>query len=71
MMLDTCGGHAMPYHYHKDLSCDYDSSNSGHSPLVGIALDGHGIYGLHETTGTPPTGERCVVLHGGLFACCW
>ena len=23
IMLDSCGGHAMPYHYHNDLKCDY------------------------------------------------
>eukprot|EP01065_Artemidia_motanka_P046857 TRINITY_DN7193_c0_g3_i1.p1 TRINITY_DN7193_c0_g3~~TRINITY_DN7193_c0_g3_i1.p1 ORF type:complete len:240 (+),score=69.48 TRINITY_DN7193_c0_g3_i1:485-1204(+) len=55
LMLDTCGGHAMPYHYHKDLACDYNSGAAGHSPLIGIALDGYGIYGLNEATGTRPS----------------
>lgn len=45
-MLDTCGGHAMPYHYHNDLYCDYNHLAPGHSPLIGFALDGYGIYGL-------------------------
>eukprot|EP00756_Hemistasia_phaeocysticola_P010873 Hpha_TRINITY_DN15056_c0_g8::TRINITY_DN15056_c0_g8_i1::g.126109::m.126109 len=55
LMLDTCGGHAMPYHYHKDLKCDYNHQASGHSPLIGIALDGRGVYGLYETSQTRPS----------------
>ena len=47
-MLDTCGGHAMPYHYHNDLACDYDHTLPSHSPIIGWALDGYGIYGLYE-----------------------
>jgi hypothetical protein len=49
LMLDTCGGHAMPYHYHNDLKCDYDHTIEGHSPLIGLALDGYGVYGLYES----------------------
>lgn len=30
-------------------------SSAGHSPLVGVALDGYGIYGVNEATGTPPS----------------
>jgi hypothetical protein len=56
MLLDECGGHAMPYHYHKDLACNYaKDSAGGHSPLIGIALDGRGIYGLWEADGRAPT----------------
>ena len=56
MLLDTCGGHASPYHYHEDLACDYSKDTPGaHSPLVGVALDGRGIYGLWEANGQPPT----------------
>lgn len=54
MLMDSCGGHATPYHYHLDLACDYDHSSFGHSPLIGVALDGHGIYGLYEETGVIP-----------------
>eukprot|EP00756_Hemistasia_phaeocysticola_P010869 Hpha_TRINITY_DN15056_c0_g4::TRINITY_DN15056_c0_g4_i1::g.126089::m.126089 len=54
LMLDTCGGHAMPYHYHNDLACDYDHNLAGHSPLIGIALDGRGIYGLYESRPNAP-----------------
>jgi len=48
-MLDTCGGHALPYHYHNDLACDYDHTLPKHSPIIGFALDGYGIYGLYES----------------------
>ncbi|KAH8053918.1 arogenate dehydratase [Aureococcus anophagefferens] len=36
-------------HYHNDNACDYDHSLKQHSVLIGIALDGHGIYGLYES----------------------
>ena len=52
---DGCGGHASPYHFHVDLRCEYSPSSSSaaaavsaHSPLVGIALDGRGVYGVWE-----------------------
>ncbi|KNC83426.1 hypothetical protein SARC_04315 [Sphaeroforma arctica JP610] len=47
-LLDPCNGHALPYHYHADLSCEYDQNALGHSALIGYALDGRGIYGLNE-----------------------
>jgi hypothetical protein len=55
-LLDDCGGHASPYHFHKELACDYNKSLIGpHSQLVAIALDGRGIYGYWEANGTAPT----------------
>eukprot|EP00158_Paraphelidium_tribonemae_P005468 Partr_v1_DN27360_c0_g2_i2_m46699 len=60
MMMDSCGGHARPYHYHLDLACDYDHGSQGHSALIGVALDGRGIYGLYETTGVKPSNlDKC------------
>lgn len=35
--------------------CDYNKNASGHSPLIGIALDGRGIYGLKESSYSLPT----------------
>jgi hypothetical protein len=56
MLLDDCGGHAMPYHHHQDLVCDYNvSSNVGHAPLIAVALDGRGIYGKYEKDGALPS----------------
>lgn len=63
---DTCGGHATPYHFHVDLSCSYSpnaaasaSSVTTHSPLIGVALDGRGIYGAWESSNTLPTLDAC------------
>jgi hypothetical protein len=56
LLPDDCGGHANYYHFHEKLACDYDtSSTSSHSELVGIALDGRGIYGMYEGDGATPT----------------
>jgi hypothetical protein len=53
---DDCGGHASPYHYHYTMACDYNTTDSStHSKLVGVALDGRGIYGKWESSGAKPT----------------
>ena len=48
-VLDYCGGHASPYHYHQSMDCLYSSSSSagltGHSTRIGTAIDGHPLYG--------------------------
>lgn len=60
MLLDDCGGHATPYHYHVAMRCMYpQSDSSAHSPLLGIALDGHGIYGVWEGSGAFPSVDAC------------
>lgn len=50
-VLDYCGGHATPYHYHQSLDCLYTHSQEkyllGHSTKIGTALDGHGVYGKY------------------------
>eukprot|EP00004_Rigifila_ramosa_P014451 TRINITY_DN3296_c0_g2_i1.p2 TRINITY_DN3296_c0_g2~~TRINITY_DN3296_c0_g2_i1.p2 ORF type:complete len:298 (+),score=51.34 TRINITY_DN3296_c0_g2_i1:25-918(+) len=62
---DTGGGHTgryvnQTYHYHKDMPFVYDSTDAGvHSPLLGVALDGHGIYGLWEGDGAAPDVDAC------------
>jgi hypothetical protein len=66
LMLDTCGGHAMPYHYHQDNACDYDHQQAGHSPLIGFALDGYGIYGLYESNPSKPEDLDACNGHVGL-----
>ena len=56
VLPDDCGGHASPYHYHYGMKCDYNANDSsGHSPLVGLMLDGRGLYGEWESEGTLPT----------------
>ena len=55
MLLDECGAHADPYHYHEDLRCAYDHSLITHSPLIAVAMTGQGVYGKFEKDITPPT----------------
>ena len=47
-LLNSCGGHAEPYHYHEDLICHYNENTGSHSTAVGVALDGRVIYGRFE-----------------------
>ncbi len=59
MLLDDCGGHASPYHYHADLKCEYanptdTNTNGGHSPVIGFGLDGRGLYGRWEVPAESP-----------------
>ena len=55
-LLDACGGHATPYHYHERMTCLYSSDPaSGHSTRIGTMKDGKGLYGKYESTGALPT----------------
>jgi len=63
---DNCGGHAQPYHYHLDTRCEYSpntlalaASVTTHSPLIGVAITGQGIYGAWESAGTLPVLDSC------------
>ena len=68
-IIDTCGGHADPYHYHEDLRCldslsGYDGSpgpGGAHSPALAVALDDRLVYGKFESCGREAA--------GGLDAC--
>lgn len=49
-ILDYCGGHAIPYHYHERLWCLTGTDPSTkHSTRIATAADGHGIYGNHTS----------------------
>jgi len=56
--FDDCGGHVNPYfgyHYHFATDCqDTVEQANGHAGLVGMAMDGHGIYGHLNTQGREP-----------------
>jgi hypothetical protein len=54
-LLDECGGHTNEYHFHERLDCLYDATAAGHSPKIGTAMDGKGIYGKWEVQPTDPT----------------
>ena len=48
------------YHAHVAPRCEYNQANpDGHSPIVGIALDGYGFYGVWETATTMPDLDAC------------
>ena len=52
-VFDSCDGHPQEhgiYHYHKIPSCVYNSSTS--MQLLGVALDGHPIFGPKDESGT-------------------
>jgi hypothetical protein len=55
--LDRCCGHPSPgyqYHYHKYPVCvksPWADDGADHSPLIGWAFDGYGIYGPYESPG--------------------
>merc|ERR1711869_167249 len=68
-IIDSCGGHANPYHYHEDMTClpnrDSPRDGAGHSPALAVVLDGRLIYGPYEGGG-----QRASDLAvGGLDAC--
>ncbi|MEI7921140.1 MAG: YHYH protein [Planctomycetota bacterium] len=54
--MDRCCGHPGPnstYHYHKYPSCvntPWDDDGTSHSPLIGFAFDGFGVYGPYEAS---------------------
>jgi hypothetical protein len=65
---DDCQGHPQIsgiYHYHSQSECiDDNEPGQGHSPLVGYALDGFGIYGHHGEDGEVLTNNDLYECHG-------
>jgi hypothetical protein len=63
---DACGGHPQRtgiYHYHSLTPCLAESTG-GHSPLMGYAFDGFGIYGHHGENGEAMTNANLDECHG-------
>jgi hypothetical protein len=63
---DECHGHPQQsgeYHYHDLTSC-IDDAGSGHSALLGYALDGFGIYGVRGEQGEALTNADLDECHG-------
>lgn len=62
---DPCEGHPNPagYHYHSVSPCIPDEG-TGHSELVGYALDGFGIYGHRGEDGEVLTNDDLDECHG-------
>jgi len=56
-ILNDCGGHAQPFHYHEFLTCLYTGGAAGHSTRAADIThpDGtQGLYGKYESTGMLP-----------------
>lgn len=71
---DACGGHpqqAGAYHYHAVSSCQDDPADGEHSPLLGYARDGFGIYGHHGEDGETLTNADLDACHGHAHAIEW
>lgn len=57
-VTDLCGGRTQSdgaYYYTHRLDCVREDVAGQHSPLLGWALDGYPIYGMHGDGGVPPT----------------
>lgn len=64
---DGCFGHPHQggvYHYHSYSPCLEDQNASGHSALIGYALDGFGLYGPYGENGEVLTSADLDECHG-------
>jgi hypothetical protein len=72
---DRCGGHPQmsgPYHYHSLSACVGDTgSKKSHSPLIGWALDGFGIYGQRGENGVQLETAKLDACHGHTHTIVW
>jgi hypothetical protein len=73
--MDKCWGHpyATQYHYHgESWRCftNRDKPNE-HSPLVGYAIDGFGVYGIRGVDGRPVTNKELDKCHGHTHRILW
>ncbi len=61
--FDDCGGHInlhQGYHYHSTTGCtDTVTTEDGHAPLIGYAVDGYGIYAMKDAQGNEETLDEC------------
>ncbi|MGF1473930.1 MAG: YHYH protein [Rubrobacteraceae bacterium] len=65
--FDSCLGHPSPfgnYHYHQPSPCFEIGDPSAHSPLIGWAADGFGIYGPRGEDGEVMTNADLDECHG-------
>jgi hypothetical protein len=66
-IFDACEAHPQArgtYHYHHHSPCFPQGEANEHSPLVGYALDGFGIYGLRGEGGKLLTNADLDECHG-------
>jgi YHYH protein len=74
-VLDKCGGHPQrngQYHYHDLAPClPTGRDKTGHSELIGYALDGFGIYGPYEADGRELSNDDLGPCHGHIGPVMW
>lgn len=72
---DVCDAHPQmsgQYHYHSLSACVGDTGSSkAHSPLIGWALDGFGIYGQRGENGAQLETAKLDVCHGHTHTIVW
>jgi hypothetical protein len=70
---DSCQGHPAQngsYHYHNMTTC-LDDAGTGHSPLMGYAFDGFGIFGKRGEDGQTLTNAELDECHGHEHEISW
>ncbi|MDK2124759.1 YHYH protein [Parachitinimonas caeni] len=73
-LQDSCQGHperSGAYHYHSITTCLEDKPSGGHSPLLGYAIDGFGIYGHYGQNGETLTNADLDECHGHTHEIDW
>lgn len=71
---DDCGGHPQNtgvYHYHSVGDCLGDDVEGRHSPLMGYAFDGFGIYGHQGESGEVLANDDLDACHGHTHSVAW
>jgi hypothetical protein len=71
---DQCQGHPHTggiYHYHSYSPCLEDQDSTGHSDLIGWALDGFGLYGPYDENGEVLTNADLDECHGDTHMIEW
>lgn len=66
-IFDKCEGHPERngrYHYHHFSPCFDQGNGEMHSPLIGYALDGFGIYGPRDEGGSYVSNDQLDECHG-------
>lgn len=66
-IFDSCEGHPQQqgqYHYHHNSPCFEQGKQDEHSPILGYALDGFGIYGARGDGGKLLTNNDLDECHG-------
>ena len=71
---DDCGGHPQNtgvYHYHSLGDCIGEDAQGQHSPLMGYAFDGFGIYGHQGEAGEVLSNDDLDACHGHTHPIAW